>query len=265
MTMPWRWDPVVLPMLIASGVLYARGAMRMRALGKGHIAAFAAAWLTIFVAQISPLDTLSDLLFSAHMTQHELLILVAAPLLALGRPIAPMLRGLPHSWRVAVTARLRGGSGVWHRLTGAMTVFVLHAVVVLVWHIPLLYQAAIRNEMIHLAQHAMFLGTAVLFWWALVHGRYGRLGYGMAVLFVFGTALYSGALGALITLAPRLWYPIYGSRAASLNIDPMTDQQLAGLIMWIPAGTILILLALALFAAWLGAMDRRASVAVVKR
>ncbi|HUP49709.1 MAG TPA: cytochrome c oxidase assembly protein, partial [Thermoanaerobaculia bacterium] len=90
-----------------------------------------------------------------------------------------------------------------------------------------------------------------------VHGRYGRLGYGMAVLFVFGTALYSGALGALITLAPRLWYPIYGSRTAALDIDPMTDQQLAGLIMWIPAGTILIIVALALFAAWLGAMERR--------
>ena len=259
----WRWDPVILPMLAVSALLYARGAMRMRALRAGHIAAFAGGWLTLFVAQISPLDPLSDFLFSAHMTQHELLILVAAPLLVLGRPLAPMLRGLPQSWRVAVTARLRQGRGTWRWLTGALTVFLLHAVVMLVWHIPVFYQAAIRSETTHFVQHTMFLGTAGLFWWALVHGRYGRLGYGVAVLFVFGTALYSGALGALITFAPRLLYPIYETRTKALHIDPIADQQLAGLIMWIPAGAILIVVGLALFAAWLGAVERRAALLLV--
>jgi putative membrane protein len=255
----WTFDPIVLSMLAVSAVLYGRGALHLKAIRRWHVAAFYGGLATIFIAQISPLDHASDILFSAHMTQHELLVLIAAPLLVFGRPLAPMLRGLPNAARSRVVETMRQPSAVrlWQFLTAPLNVWVLHALAILIWHIPALYEAAIRNDAIHLLQHALFVGTAVLFWWALVHGRYGRLGYGMAVLYVFATALYSGALGALLTFAPRLWYPIYDERTRAVALDPLADQQLAGLIMWIPAGAILIVLGVAFFAAWLGAIERR--------
>lgn len=257
----WTWDPLVLPLLLISATLYARGAAKLAAIRRWHAAAFYGGLFAIFVAQISPLDRASDLLFSAHMGQHELLVLVAAPLLVLGQPLAPMMRGLPEVARTAAVRGMRRPAAVrvWQVLTSPFNVWLLHAAAILVWHAPVFYEAAIRSDAVHLVQHATFLGTAVLFWWALVHGRYGRLGYGIAVLFVFGTALYSGALGALITFAPRLWYPVYDERTRAMNLDPLEDQQLAGLIMWIPAGALLIIVGVALFAAWLGAMERRAT------
>lgn len=256
----WNWDPVVLSLLIAAAVLYAAGARRLRAVRGWHVASYAAGLATIFAAQISPLDRASDLLFSAHMGQHELLVLIAAPLLVFGRPLAPILHGLPERVRVGIVTGMRrpGARRVWRLLSHPLFVCVLHAVVILGWHVPVLYQTAIRNETIHFVQHAMFLGTAVLFWWALAHGRYGRLGYGMAVLFVFATAMYSGILGALITFAPRLWYPIYDAPARAAQLDPLADQQVAGLIMWVPAGALLVVLGVGFLAAWLGTLERRA-------
>ena len=113
----------------------------------------------------------------------------------------------------------------------------------------------------HAFQHLCFFVTATLFWWALVQGRYGRAGYGAGVLFVFMTAMHSGVLGALLTFAGKLWYPIYDSRARAAGFDPLQDQQLAGLLMWIPAGVILTVLGIALLAAWLGESERRARTA----
>jgi putative membrane protein len=96
-----------------------------------------------------------------------------------------------------------------------------------------------------------------MFWWAMVHGRYGRRGYGLAVVYVFITAVHSGALGALLTFAPFPWYGDYVTRGAAHRVDALGDQQLAGLLMWIPAGVVFIILGLALFAAWMGEAERR--------
>ena len=105
--------------------------------------------------------------------------------------------------------------------------------------------------------HAMFFGTAALFWWGLVHGRYGRLSYGVSVVYVFATALHKTVLGALITVAGRPLYRTYG--------DALPDQQLAGLIMWVPACVVMTVVGLALFAAWLGESERRARRAALRR
>ena len=112
-----------------------------------------------------------------------------------------------------------------------------------------------RDDRIHLIQHVSFTGTAVLFWWGLVRGRYGRLGYGAALLYIFATAVHSGGLGALLTFSERPWYAVYARREAGL--DALGDQQLAGLIIWVPAGIVMMLFGLALFAAWLGEGERR--------
>jgi cytochrome c oxidase assembly factor CtaG len=148
-------------------------------------------------------------------------------------------------------------AAVWGFLTAPLAVWLIHGVALWLWHLPSLYQATLDDDLIHACQHLSFFVSAALFWWSLVHGRFGRLGYGAAVLYVFTTSLHSGVLGALLTFAPRLWYPIYDARTAAWGLSPLEDQQLAGLIMWIPAGLVFIVLGLALFAAWLGEAERR--------
>src|SRR5207253_29989 len=127
-----------------------------------------------------------------------------------------------------------------------------------------LYEAALANDGIHFVQHASFFITSALFWWSMVYGRYGRIGYGVAVAYVFFTAAHTGALGALATVAHAAWYPTYAQSAPALVGSALEDQQLAGLIMWIPAGAILTVLGLALFAAWMGEASRRVSLSQVE-
>jgi hypothetical protein len=93
--------------------------------------------------------------------------------------------------------------------------------------------------------HVCFLFSAALFWWALVHGRYGRLGYGMGVLYAFTTGLHTTALGALMTIAPSPWYAVYRLRSPGFGVDPLADQQLAGLLMWVPFCAVFMIVALA--------------------
>jgi putative membrane protein len=139
-------------------------------------------------------------------------------------------------------------SAAWRAITNPLVATLVHAIALWTWHLPSLYQATLRSETINAVQHSSFLFSATLFWWALIHGRWGRLGYGAAIGYVFVTAAHSGALGALITFSPNVLYPIYGD---------IGDQQLAGLIMWIPAGVLLTIAAVALMAAWLKEAERR--------
>jgi len=259
------WDVVMLTGLVMVATLYVAGWWRLsrrapggRGLRTWEVAAFAAAWLTLLVALVSPLDRLSDLFFSVHMTQHELLMLVAAPLLVLGRPLVVAPWVLPERTRRGLRAWQHPRAlQAWRWLTRPTVVLVLHGAVVWIWHVPVFFEAALHSEAVHAVQHVGFFWTAALFWWALAHGRYGRLGYGVSVLFVFATALHQSVLGALLTFAPTTWYPTYVSTGAAAGIDPLVDQQLAGLLMWVPAGVVFMILGLALFAAWLGEAERR--------
>ena len=256
----WKPDPFAAIALAITIGCYAIGAWRMaRRGGWAHIprlevASFLAGWVVLAVALLSPIATVSEWLFSVHMTQHELLMLVAAPLIAIGRPLPPMLFALPQSWRHR--ASCLASIGVINWITLPLVVFAAHAVALWVWHIPSLYEAAVISDAIHIVQHICFTGTAVLFWWSLIRGRYGRLGYGAALLYIFGTAVHSGGLGALLALSPLPWYPLYVARAP-LSTDPLVDQQLGGMLMWVPSGIVMMLFALALFAAWLGESERR--------
>src|SRR5581483_11986651 len=133
----------------------------------------------------------------------------------------------------------------------------LHAAALWAWHVPALYGAAIRSETVHAIEHACFFGSAGLFWWGITRGRYGRLGYGSAVLYVFATAMHSGLLGAALTLAPRAWYPAHAATTAAWGLSPLEDQQLAGLIMWIPASVVFVAAGLFYFALWMKESERR--------
>jgi putative membrane protein len=262
----WAREPWVLATLLVLALAYA--ARVAVVWGRSHagagvraweVVAFAGGWLALLVALASPLDPLAGLLFSAHMAQHELLILVAAPLLVLGRPLVPLLWTLPRSARLALSAAGRGSpiAATWSFLTQPLVAWLLHAIALWAWHAPAAYEAALRSDFVHALQHLSFLGSASLLWWAIVHGRYGRLGYGVAVLAVFTTGLHGGALGALLTVAPRVLYPHYEEAATAWGLSALEDQQVAGLVMWIPSGVGLLVLGLALSAAWLGVMRRR--------
>jgi len=232
--------------------------------------AFGAGWLSLVVALLSPLHELSETLLSAHMVQHELLMIVAAPLIAFSAPgvatlwlvkpirltagseAAAVRHIVPLGWKPgALFARLLAA------ITAPATVWLLHFVALWLWHLPALYQAALASEPIHAAQHLCFFGTACLFWWGIGHGRYGRLGYGAAVVYIFATAMHSGVLGALLTFSPSLWYPIYATASPAGRLSPLEDQQLAGLVMWIPSGVIFLGVGLAFLAAWIRESERR--------
>jgi putative membrane protein len=145
----------------------------------------------------------------------------------------------------------------WRWVSAPFSILLLHGLVIWLWHLPALFEAALRSEAVHAAQHASFFMTACVFWWGILRGRYGRGGYGVAAAFVFATAMHTSVLGALLTVAGRLWYPLYVARGQPYAVDALEDQELAGLIMWVPAGVLLGLLALALFAAWLGEAGRQ--------
>jgi putative membrane protein len=252
------WDLLAVAVLLLSGALYAAGQRRMEQRGslrRIERCAFWAGWVVLLVAVLPPMDQMVASSFSAHMLQHELLMLVGVPLVIAGRPLAIWLWGMPFTLRAMVARVLQGPAvgGVWRALTAPAIAWALHGTVVWVWHVPRLYDMAVRNEAVHALQHAMFVGTSVLFWWGLVYGRYGRAGYGASVFYVFTTAVHTGILGAVFTLTSVPLYPVYAERAT----DPMSDQQLAGLVMWVPAGMILTLAGLGLFAAWLGEAERR--------
>jgi len=261
------WDAAGLAGATALGAGYAVGLTRLwrhagarKGLPTWSVVAAAGGWLGLVAGLGPPLALLADLSFAAHMGQHEMLMLVAAPLLALGQPLLALLWALPPRARTRVGAWAHRPRVVaaWHRLTAPIAVLLLQLVVLAAWHWPPAFELALRHDGIHAVQHLMFFLVAALFWWSLVHGRFGRLGYGAGVLVVFVTATYCGLLGAFFVVAPHALYPTHAMRDMARHVDPLADQQLAGLLMWVPAGVVLLAGALALFAAWLGASGRRA-------
>lgn len=242
--------------------LYLTGWRRMRLRsGRGAVpalqaAAFLAGCASIALALISPLAALSDALFSAHMAEHEILMVVAAPLFAYSRPLVPLLWGLPLAGRRAAGRMARPMRAAWRALTEPRSAWFLHGLTIWVWHAPPLYDAAVAHEWIHAGQHLCFFGSAVLFWWALFCRRESGLHLGAAVLYIFTTAAHESLLGVLLTFSTSVWYPIYAGRTAAWHLTALQDQQLGGLIMWIPAGTILTIVGLVLMAAWLRGMER---------
>jgi cytochrome c oxidase assembly factor CtaG len=262
----WHWEPITVGLLVASAALYAAGTRavwRRAGVGRGvrrwQACSFAGGLLSLALALLSPVVWLSTILFSMHMTQHEILMLVAAPLLVFGQPLFAMLWALPRGGRESWGrwSQRPFVARSWQALTGPLTVFLMHAFALWIWHTPRLYEAALHSEAIHAVEHLCFVLTAALFWWAMIHGRYGRIGYGIAVLYIFLTAIHSSVLGALMTISPGVLYTDYAAAGALWHVDPLEDQQLAGLLMWVPSGLVFIIFGLALFAAWLGQSDKR--------
>ena len=263
----WTFEPVVIVLLLVSAGLYARGIARLWAAserGSGvqiwRVLCFAAGLFALVIALVSPLHALGSALFTAHMAQHEVLISIAAPLLILGRPVVPFLWAFPRDYRRSLgeLAGIPGARRAWKLVATPSVAFGLHAIALWAWHLPVLYQATLTNELLHSLQHTSFILSALLFWWTILGATRGGLARGRAILYLFLTALQTGALGALLTFATSLWYPAYAATTRAWGLSPLDDQQLGGLIMWIPGSIAYLIAALVLFAGWLRESEKRA-------
>ena len=247
----WSYDPWLLIPLYLIGIGFYVGTQRVwhaagfgRGVHLGQVAAFWAGWLVLGLAITSPLHWLGERLFSAHMIEHELMMVLAAPLMAYARINGALLWSLPQSWRPAAGRLVTTGliAACWGAISHPVTATALHGLALWLWHAPPLYRLVLENGLAHRLQHISFFLTGLLFWWVLFCGRGAGRGThirdGINVGCLFVTVLHSGLLGALLTLSPRLWFPQQGLLAAEFGLTPLEDQQLAGLLMWIPMGTL---------------------------
>jgi len=235
-------DPWLTMPLLLTGCLYLAGqcrlALRRRRAGirfrHRRAMLFAGGWLMLALPVATPLHLLGERSFTAHMIEHEIIMIVAAPLLAASRPLGVLLWSLPDGARRGlVRVGRRGGvKRGWAVVTSAMVATVVQALVLWLWHLPPAFEAALASPPVHAAQHVSFLVSAVLLWWSM--GR--RAKYGVAAFCQFLTLLQTGMLGALMSFSEGIWYPSYAGNRSGLAA--LEDQQLAGLIMWIPAGMV---------------------------
>jgi putative membrane protein len=255
--------PTVVVGLLAPSLIYAWGVHRLwrdaghgRGVTRRQAILFASGIIVLGAALLSPLDVRADDSFSAHMVQHLLIICIAAPLLVLGVPGIAFLWALPRPAR-ATFGRQWGERGPIPRRVLAFlgtpaVAWMLHALALAFWHVPGPYDWALAHAAAHAAEHCSFLLTACLFWWVVLPGTGSRrLGYGAAVLYVTAMGMVMGIYGAVLTFAPHVWYAPYAARTASGGLTPLADQQLAGVIMWIPTSIVYLGAALWCFAAWL--------------
>ena len=256
---------VVIPIVLAAA-LYARGARHSRRDPRsveGHrpwitnlqITSFAAGIVTVAIALLPPLDTLADSLFAAHMTQHVLLAGVAPPLLVAGVPECAIWAALPEPVRrvlSTISARAVRAKSAWLLVTRPSIACGLHFLAIWMWHLPGPFDLALRNDAVHALEHISFVSTGMLLWWQIVHpGAERRSAYGKGILTLFATAAQTGALGALITLSRHVIYPAQAAAATAWGLNALEDQQLAGLIMWIPGGLLYLIAISVLFMAWM--------------
>jgi putative membrane protein len=254
----WSFEPWIVAPLALAAASYGVGFIRLRARsGQGRperdrvAGLFALGWLFLAGAVVSPLHELGERSFTAHMVEHELLMLVAAPLLVLSRPLSTMIWALPAGGRKALgaAATSRGLQGLWRNLTTPWSATVLQAAALWLWHLPMLFDRALASDGWHIAQHLSFLVSALLFWTAMLPGQRRAPGLGGPVLCLFATSVVSGALGALMAFSASPWYARYAQMGmAPFGLSAVEDQQLAGLLMWVPGGLVHVGAALALIA-----------------
>jgi cytochrome c oxidase assembly factor CtaG len=251
----WTFDPWIVVPLFTAAFFYAVGSWRLRSRSRHQPTqhwrplAFWSGWISLGVALVSPLHWLGEHLFTFHMIEHEILMAIAAPLMVTARPLGIMLWALPRYPRRQTANMLRSWPvrGTWRALASGCTATLLHGVVIWVWHAPILFDTTVENITLHRLQHVSFFASAVLFWWAVLW----RCPTGAAAWHVFITMMHTSVLGALMALAPRVLYGAQTAAAADWGLTPLEDQQLAGVIMWVPAGTIYAGVALILLALWI--------------
>jgi len=210
----------------------------------------------------SGIEVLAGDLFSVHMLQHMLLTTVAAPLMLLGAPVRPFLRGLPAVVRTRAVRPLAGNAavrGLLHFLRHPLVAVGIYVGGLYLWHWPTLYDAAVENDALHALEHAHFFIGALLFWSVVIDPEpfKGTLPYAARIVYLLlAGAAQNTLLGGLLAFSTRVLYPHYGARAAVLGIDAVTDQRVGGAVMWVPGDAIFLVAASGAFFLWLEVEER---------
>lgn len=265
----WSFQPSVLLGLALGAGIYVAGIRELRRRGRygslvqpRHVVFFALGLFTIFLALESPIDVLSLQLFAVHMLQHVLLLCIAPPLLLLGKPVPVLLLGTPRSLVVPV-ARAHARTRWLHATTGVLTspfvAWWAFAIFMVIWHVPAFYQAALRDEGIHLFEHLCYLLAGMLFWWVVIEPLPGppRVAYGWRIIYLVTAMLPGTTLGAVFALANTPYYPFYAALPRLWGIAAVTDQGWAGVIMMMIGDASLAIAAAPLFAALIARLDAR--------
>jgi cytochrome c oxidase assembly factor CtaG len=247
----WDFAPSIVIGVLALAAIYllSAGPLRRRFEGSSPVPRSQKAWflgglLALFIALVSPLDTIGDeYLFSAHMIQHLILTLIVPPMLLVGTP-GWMLRPLI---RPAAVKRL----AVW--LTMPVVAYTLFNLDFLIWHFPPLYDATLESEAIHIFEHLSFITLGVLNWWPVLSPltELPALSKPAQILYLFLEAIPSSILGGIIVFAHSVLYPMYAEAPRMFGISAMTDQQISGFIMWMPGGMAYLLALSLVFFSWL--------------
>lgn len=252
----WNVEPTIAIGLLAmlAGYLYltrdnGAGSAPERVTTGKQKASFIGGLVTLFVALGPPLDDWSDhYLLLAHMVQHLLLILLAAPLLLVGIP----------SWMLEPLTRNRVTNAIGYWLTRPVIAYVIANLVVILWHVPVFYDAALRSQPMHVLEHATFIATGILAWWPIAGPlpQWPRLPLPLQSLYFFAMTIPGSGVGAFITFAEPGLYSPYDTARRIFGIDLATDQQAAGLLMWVVVSTIYLGLITVTFFKWANREER---------
>jgi cytochrome c oxidase assembly factor CtaG len=240
----WPFEPWLLLALGLTAAVYLRGwrALRRRAAQRWHAgrpAAFLGGLLCLFIALASPVEPFAALLLQVHMLQHLLLMMAAPPLLWLGAPLLPLLRGLPRPLRTHWAAPLLR-SPVLRSLFGWLTqpvpAWLLFVAATWLWHVPAVYEVALRSPGWHYLQHFCFLATALLFWYVVVRPYPARPRWSPWLLlpYLLLADVQNTVLSAVLTFSDRVLYPYYAEAPRLGGVSPLEDQSAAGVLMWVP-------------------------------
>lgn len=245
----WSFDPQFLLPVALFAFWYARGLHRWPERTRAHspwrTASYYAGLAVLVLSFESPLDRLGEHQFSMHMVQHNIVMMIVPPLILLGAPTTPMLRGMPRWLRQGVV-RPVVSNGVAQRvyrfLTFPVVTIMLFTIFQWGWHLlPGLYDRALNDGMVHNLQHSTFLAVAMLFWWNVIDPKplHSRIPVLARVLYFYGAMIPKHVLSAFIVFADHPFYPTYERVYRFLPGSPLEDQQLAGLLMWVPFGELL--------------------------
>ena len=255
----WTLDPLLTLPLALALLIYLVGWRRLsqRASTPVRPALFLSGWAVLTLSLTSPLHEAGERSFTMHMIEHELIMLVATLLLAASGAGGVLAWGLPRPLRQSLGESWKSPlQSLWRRLTDPVTATLIQGAVMWGWHAPPLFDRALDSFGWHITQHACFFLSSLLFWWAMLHPRERRTGYGVSAACLFATSLIGGALGALMSLSSSPWYADYAAMGMTgIGLDPVDDQRLAGLIMWIPGGLVHGVAAILMFYKWLKASE----------
>lgn len=264
----WNFDPIVVIPIALAAFFYARGLRRWPERSRVHprwrTFSYYFGLFVLLMSVESPLDRLGEHHFSMHMVQHNIVMMFVPPLLLLGAPTTPMLRGLP-KWvkRRLVTPVLRSvvWKHIWRTLTFPPVAVGIFTVMQWAWHLmPGWYDTALNNDLLHLFQHFSFLAVSIIFWWNIIDPKplHSRIPMGFRIVYFYSAMIPKHILAAMITFRPEPLYETYTRVALFLPWDAKQDQEIAGLLMWVPFGEVVNLVTAAvIFQVWWRQSERK--------